>query len=128
MGLVAVVKKYSLSIVLSVLFVAFWIAQTVMGWIEFQHEATAHGEVAWLADYAAVWARATFENWQSEFLQLAAFVILSSVLIHAGSPQSKDGDERMEGKVDMVMTQQDVILHKISELEAGSRMHWSERP
>jgi hypothetical protein len=41
-------------------------------------------------------AQATLENWQSEFLQLFSFVVLAALLIHRGSGESKDGDERME--------------------------------
>ena len=41
------------------------------------------------------WAKGTVENNQSEFLQLFGFVVLSSVLVFVGSPQSKDGDEAM---------------------------------
>jgi hypothetical protein len=38
----------------------------------------------------------TLENWQSEFLQLFSFVVVSAVLIHHGSSESKDGTERIE--------------------------------
>lgn len=46
------------------------------------------------------WDEATFENWQSEFLQLLAFVVLTSVLIHRGSRESKDADEKLHAAVD----------------------------
>ena len=38
---------------------------------------------------------ATFENWESEFLQMGAYVVLTALLIQKGSPESKkpDGDE-----------------------------------
>ena len=40
--------------------------------------------------------RSTLENWQSEFLRLFSFVVLSAVLILRGSAESKDSDERIE--------------------------------
>ena len=40
--------------------------------------------------------QSTLENWQSEFLQLFSFVVLSAILIHRGSAESKDTDNRME--------------------------------
>lgn len=46
---------------------------------------------------------AVFENWQSEAWQVGLFIWASAKLTHAGSPQSKDGDERMERKIDAVM-------------------------
>lgn len=46
--------------------------------------------------YVWDWGQATFENWQSEFLQLLSFVVLTSFLIHKGSHESKDGDEELK--------------------------------
>ncbi len=39
-------------------------------------------------------AEATFENWESEFLQMGAYVALTALLFQRGSPESKklDGD------------------------------------
>jgi hypothetical protein len=34
-----------------------------------------------------------FENWESEFLQMAAYVVLTAILIQRGSAESKDPDE-----------------------------------
>jgi membrane protein implicated in regulation of membrane protease activity len=39
---------------------------------------------------------ATFENWQSEFLQLFAMVVATAYLIFRNSPQSRDGSDRVE--------------------------------
>ena len=41
------------------------------------------------------WSR-TLENWQSEFLQLLTFVVLTTYLYHKGSHESKDSDEEMQ--------------------------------
>lgn len=48
---------------------------------------------------------AMFENWQSEFLQLIWQVAGLAFLLYIGSPQSKEGDERKEEKLDWIMTQ-----------------------
>jgi hypothetical protein len=91
-------KDYNLSIVLAALFLVAWAGQTWTGWREFQAEQQAHGEVAaWFGDSGYVWAwgKATLENWQSEFLQLLTFVILTAYLIHKGSHESKDTDDEM---------------------------------
>jgi hypothetical protein len=53
--------------------------------------------------------RSTFENWQSEFLQLFSFVVLSALLIHRGSAESKDSDERLEEKIDDIVRRLDEI-------------------
>jgi hypothetical protein len=43
------------------------------------------------------------ENWQSEFLQLLWQVAGLALLLHVGSPQSKEGDDRIEAKVDAIL-------------------------
>jgi hypothetical protein len=47
--------------------------------------------------------RDTFENWQSEFLQLLWQVVGLAYFLYIGSPSSKENDDRMEAKVDALM-------------------------
>ena len=96
-------RDYGLSIVLAVLFLASWLLQSTTGWVEFVGEQRAHGEVATLfgdSGYFWSWMQSTFENWQSEFLQLFTMVVLVSFLIHRGSQQSKDSDEQLRAQMD----------------------------
>ncbi len=95
-------KKYGLSITLFILFIASWFGQAYFQWIEFKEEQLEHQQEAIISDFIAPFGAATFENWQSEFLQLFSFVILSTYLIHKNSPQSKDGDELMQQKLDRI--------------------------
>jgi hypothetical protein len=53
----------------------------------------------------------TLENWQSEFLQLLWQVGGLAILLYVGSPQSKEENDRMEEKID-------VILRKLDPAEA----------
>jgi hypothetical protein len=88
-------RDYSLSIVLAALFIVSWLIQTATGWFEFVSEQQQHGEVATVFGpdgYLWRWGEATFENWQSEFLQLFTFVVLTSFLIHRHSHESPDTD------------------------------------
>lgn len=92
-------RNYSLSIVLASLFLISWCLQTWAGWRQFTAEQRAHGQVPEVfgqSGYFWDWAAATMENWQSEFLQLLAFVILTAYFIHRGSHESKDSDEEMK--------------------------------
>jgi hypothetical protein len=43
------------------------------------------------------------ENWQSEFLQLIWQVAGLSFLWYVGSPQSKEGNDRQEEKLDLII-------------------------
>jgi len=92
---------YSLSITLAALFLASWLGQFVCNWQEYVDDQVAHGHSMRIGGdfWAYFWGR-TFENWQSEFLQLLTFVVLTAYLVHRGSHESKDSDERMETKLD----------------------------
>ena len=89
-------KNFGLSIAFCILFFASWAAQGVAQWQTFVDEQRAHKEPVEVGDFAAEFSQSTLENWQSEFLQLFSFVVLSALLIHHGSAESKDSDDRVE--------------------------------
>ncbi len=89
-------RNYSLSIVLAALFLSSWLIQLVCEWFVWVDEQVAHGEpLRWTSFLAQFW-QSTTENWQSEFLQLLAFVTLTSFLHHKGSPEARDSDDEMQ--------------------------------
>jgi hypothetical protein len=47
--------------------------------------------------------RDTFENWQSEFLQLLWQVVGLAYFLYVGSPASKENDDRTEAKLDALL-------------------------
>jgi hypothetical protein len=49
--------------------------------------------------YVWSWAQATFENWQSEFLQVFVFILLTTFLIHRKSHESPDADDQTEASL-----------------------------
>jgi hypothetical protein len=69
-----------------------------------------------LSDYLWVWLRTTFENNASEFLQLLTFVVLTTYLIHRGSHESKDTDDRMQEQLNRIEQR----LNQLAEAESGS--------
>jgi hypothetical protein len=98
-------REYNLSLVLAALFIGSWLLQTIAGWFEFAAEQAQHGQPAMVFGsdgYIWMWGQATFENWQSEFLQLFTFVVLTTFLIHRGSAESRDGDDEMQAKLDRI--------------------------
>lgn len=98
-GISRIWANFGLSISFFALFVISWIAQAVAEWGTFVQEERAHGEAASLSDFFVQFGQSTFENWQSEFLQLFSFVVFSAVLLHHGSAESKDGEDRIEQAV-----------------------------
>ena len=102
---VKLLRNYSLSIVLAVLFLLSWLLQSASGWVEFAADQQAHGQAAQLfgeSGYFWSWMQSTFENWQSEFLQLFTMVVLVSFLIHKGSQESKDSDAEVRAMLEDV--------------------------
>ena len=95
-------RDYGLTIVLAVLFVVAWLGQLLTQWREFVQEEAAHGAVATYADFSWVFWSRTLENWQSEWLQLLSFVLLTTFLVSKGSHESKDSQDRLEAKVDRI--------------------------
>ena len=89
-------RDYSLTIVLVALFLASWVGQFVSQVFEIREEAATHGQSFAWSEFWPQFLSATFENWQSEFLQLTTMVVLTAYLVHRGSHESKDGDERVE--------------------------------
>jgi uncharacterized protein DUF6766 len=116
-------RNYSLSIVLAVLFFVSWLLQSTTGWVEFVGNQQAHGEAAELfgqSGYFWSWMQATFENWQSEFLQLFTMVVLVSFLIHKGSQESKDADTELKAMLEDVEERLVRIEGALGSRERGS--------
>jgi hypothetical protein len=99
--------KYGYLWVTLILFGGSVLGHWMFGWEAFVNEQQAHGEPIVVSDFWAEMLRDTFENWQSEFLQLIWQVAGLSFLLYLGSPQSKEEDERLEDKLDHILRQVD---------------------
>jgi hypothetical protein len=75
----------------------------VFAWFAYVDEQQQHRQPISVSGYAIETARDTFENWQSEFLQLIWQVAGLALLLHVGSPQSSEGDARQEEKLDAIL-------------------------
>jgi hypothetical protein len=101
-------RGYGLSITLAVLFIGSWALQTWMGWVEFASEQQGHGQQAEMFGpdgYVWRWGQATFENWQSEFLQVFTFIVLTTFLVHRKSHESPDTDYDTEAALRRIEAQ-----------------------
>jgi uncharacterized protein DUF6766 len=95
------VRENGLSIALVGVFVLFIAAQSLTGWRSFNDEQTEHhGRTLSYGSYltSAHFVEATFENWESEFLQMASYVLLTVWLVQKGSSESKplNGDPELD--------------------------------
>lgn len=101
------IKKRGYFWITILLFFASLAAHWYFGWQAFVREQDEHAQAPRLNDYLVEALRDTMENWQSEFLQLVWQVVGLSFLYYVGSPQSKEGDDRREAKIDRILQKLD---------------------
>jgi hypothetical protein len=63
-------KRWGAAYILFALFAASWVAQFISMLIEVGNDARQHGQSFEMSDFLPQFWSATFENWQSEWLQL----------------------------------------------------------
>jgi len=91
--------RNSLTIVFLLLLLLAWGGQAYMGWLEHNEELMERGSAPlafWPYLSSNHFLEATFENWESEFLQMASYVYLTIFLRQKGSAESKKLDEPEE--------------------------------
>lgn len=74
------------------LFAIFLVAQSLTGFRTYNHDQREHDEATvGYVDYLQTghFVEATFENWESEYLQMGIYVALTAILIQRGSAESK---------------------------------------
>ena len=94
-------KLNALALVMFGAFLVFLVLQSVFGWESnnqdlMDHGAPAQSYLSYLA--SGEFVEAVFENWESEFLQMGSYVLLTAYLLQKGSPESKplDGHDERE--------------------------------
>jgi hypothetical protein len=96
-------KDNALTLVMMGLFLVCLVGQALAGWRHHSAEQAQHQQPApSLAEYVTSgdFLEATFENWESEFFQMAAFIMLSSLLIQRGAAESRKPDDDQEAEDD----------------------------
>ena len=94
-------RDNSLSLVIFGLFILFLLGHSMAGYYAYNTNQHEHQQppiryAAYLVS-SHFWAT-VFENWESEFLQMAMFVLLTVCLRQKGSPESKslEGEEEVD--------------------------------
>ncbi|KQS75254.1 hypothetical protein ASG25_20780 [Rhizobium sp. Leaf384] len=91
-----ILRDNGLTIVLMTLSIFTIIGMFFTGFAVYSEDLATHGAVPLtMAAYAVSghFLSAVFENWESEFLQMSAYVVLTAFLFQRGSAESKDPDE-----------------------------------
>lgn len=90
-------RENGLSIVMFGLFAIFLVGQSLTGYRTYNHDQQDHQQPAiGYGEYLTTghFIEATFENWESEFLQMGAYVIFTAFLFQKGAEESKKLDEQ----------------------------------
>jgi hypothetical protein len=92
----SILKNNGLSLVIFAIFFALLAAQSVAGYIQYNKDQQEHNQPT--VSYGSYLQTGHFlesvgENWESEFLQMAAYVLFTSFLYQKGSAESKKLDE-----------------------------------
>ena len=127
----AMFRKYAYGWITLGFFLGALLLHWYFGWLSFVDEAQSHGQAPEVASYTNEMLRDTFENWQSEFLQLLWQVLGLAYFLYIGSPSSKENDDRLEAKLDAVLRavggdKADLVIEKIDkeyERETGHAPH-----
>jgi hypothetical protein len=90
-------RDNGLSLTLFLLFAISIVGHAWSGWIAHNEELVRDGALTLsLGAYlkGGEFVSSVFENWESEFLQMWTYVMLTAYLYQRGSPESKDPDEK----------------------------------
>ena len=82
-------KSYAYAWITLGFFLVSLILHWWFGWSAFVDEAVEHGQSPEFNQYLVQMSRDTFENWQSEFLQLLWQVVGLAYFLYLGSPSSR---------------------------------------
>ena len=96
-------SKYGYLWITFAFFLISVVGHWLFGWFAYVKEQVDHGVPVEVSGYILEMSRDTFENWQSEFLQLMWQVGGLAILLYVGSPQSKEGSARTEAKIDEIL-------------------------
>jgi hypothetical protein len=86
------IRDCALTLVMMGFCLTFLAGQMITGFYDYNETQRDEGQpTVTVGEYLQTghpW-EATFENWESEFLQMAVFVLLTTFLVQKGSPESR---------------------------------------
>src|SRR5690349_21817178 len=95
-------RRWGAVYLLLALFLGSWAGQFFTELVEFRSDQSTHGRPFVWGDYLTSFFASTFENWQSEWLQLVFQAILLLGAKHLIFRVDAEDMERLEAKVDEI--------------------------
>jgi hypothetical protein len=96
------VRRWGAVYILALLFLGSWIGQFFTQLSEFRSDQVDHHQAFAWSEYLASLFQSTFENWQSEWLQLVFQAVLIIGAKHLLFRVDAEDMERLEAKVDQI--------------------------
>lgn len=106
-------KRWGAAYILLLLFLGSWGAQLIAQLIEVGNEARSHGEAFAMSEFWPQFWQSTFENWQSEWLQLLVQAVMLLGMKHLLFKADAEDMERLEKKVDALLESQQLDVHAV---------------
>jgi hypothetical protein len=103
---------HGLAYVLAGMFLFSWIGQFVFELLVVRDEAHDLGQPFSWSQFWPHFGQSTFENWQSEFLQVFTFVVITTFLIFRGSHESRDNDDEVAEQLNRIERQLEELRTK----------------
>jgi hypothetical protein len=107
-------KAYGFALVTGAFFLFSWVGQFVAQVVVVRNEAEQHQQPFEWGEFFPQFLQSTLENWQSEFLQLVWQAGGLALLYLWGSSQSKESDERIEAKLDLLLDDRGIDAQEVS--------------
>jgi hypothetical protein len=99
----SILKKFGFAWVTLGFLIISLVGHWVFGWLAYVDEQQSLSQPVEASGYVIEMLRDTFENWQSEFLQLLWQVVGLTILLYVGSPQSKESEDRSEAIMEEIL-------------------------
>jgi hypothetical protein len=103
-------KAYAFALVTGALFLFSWLGQFVFQLQVARADSDQHGQPFKWSEFCSQFLASTFENWQSEFLQLVWQAAGLALFYYWGSSQSRESDERIEAKLDALLRDRNLTV------------------
>jgi hypothetical protein len=101
-GMARLWRDFNLTIVAAILFIVTFAVFAIVDYHHYEHEAHVQHFKTTFSGWMSEFWTLTLENWQSEFLHITLFVLLTSFLVHKGSAESRDSDDRIEEGIERI--------------------------
>jgi NTP pyrophosphatase (non-canonical NTP hydrolase) len=100
-------RRWGAIYILIILFLGSWLGQFLTQLSVEKADAVEHGQSFEWPAFLHQFLASTFENWQSEFLQLLWQVVGLTWLLYVGSPQSKESEDKTEAILEEILRKVD---------------------